>query len=125
MKGRMRLGAAVAAICQREFFFALVLQRNGGQGWERRDRDTQWRAYLSDETLELMDAATASGVWTPDVDGAGVLDPVSDPSGDDPLRADTAAQACDLAAELARRAEARRADEKARGRSPLAFQRFL
>lgn len=76
MKGARRLAAAVAVVCQRELIYALILQRNGGQGWERRDRETQWRAYLSDEMLELMDAATASGAWTPDVDGSGILDRV-------------------------------------------------
>lgn len=100
MKGKKRLAAAVARTCQREFNFALILQRNGAGGWEPRDPETQWRATLSPDTLELMDAATASGVWTPDVEAAGILNRPRDPSGDDPLRARTIHEACDLASAL-------------------------
>lgn len=87
MRGQKRLAAAVRYFCQREFIFALILQRNGALGAGPRDRLTQWRALLSDHMVELMDAATVSGIWAPDVEGAGILDRPRDLSGDDPLRA--------------------------------------
>lgn len=102
MRGGKRLSAAIREVCQREFVFALVLQRNGAVGWERRDDATQWRALLSDYTLELMDAATAAGIWTPDVEGAGVLDQPLDISGDDPLRAATVADLAAMSKRIAR-----------------------
>ena len=89
MRGEKRLAAAVRYFCQRESIFALILQRNGAVGTGPRDRLTQWRALLSDHMVELMDAATVSGIWAPDVEGAGILDRPRDPSGDDPLRAAT------------------------------------
>lgn len=102
MKGKKRLAAAVQYFCQREFVFALLLQRNNGIGIERRDRETQWRALLSDHMVELMDAATASGIWAPDVDGAGILDRPVDQSGDDPLRAATINDMLALAGRIAK-----------------------
>lgn len=99
MKGARRLAAAVAVICQREFTFALILQRNGAHGWEQRDQATRWRTFLSDETLEMMDAATASGAWKPDVEGAGMA---AGQGQNDPFRIRTVHDACDIALKLVR-----------------------
>lgn len=101
MRGEKRLAAAVRYFCQREFIFALILQRNGAVGTGPRDRLTQWRALLSDHMVELMNAATTSGIWAPDVDGAGILDRPVDPSGDDPLRAATINDMLTLAGRIA------------------------
>lgn len=76
-----RFVEALPPILAREWKFAALHEAAGGVSWDGR---TGWRALISPELLELMDVAEAAGVWSP---------PVSDPSGDGPLRAARAPRA--------------------------------